>query len=88
MIIIAIIRVVLAPLPHDVTDSVWIFFWQFVEAAAAILMVSLTAIRSLFGQNKVEKNSRKLPLSQRYVNMETLNNGGSREYKSQVEDTV
>ncbi|KAL9133428.1 MAG: hypothetical protein Q9175_005391 [Cornicularia normoerica] len=88
MIAIAIIRVALAPLPNDVTDSVWIFFWQFVEAAAAIFMVSLTAIRSVFGHKKAERSSRKAPLSQQYVNMETLDKSGSHGYKAEVGDAV
>lgn len=65
MIAIAIIRVALAPLGNDVTDSVWIFLWQSVEAAAAVFLFSLTAARSLNGQTKNEETSRKSPLSQR-----------------------
>ena len=56
MVVIAIVRVTLAPLPRGVTDSVWLFFWQVMEATTAVLMVSLTALRSAFGQeNKASK---------------------------------
>ena len=51
MIIIAIVRVAAASLPGGVTDTAWLFFWQTLEAAVAVITVSLTVIRSLFGQN-------------------------------------
>ena len=51
MIIIAIVRVAASVLPGGVTDTAWLFFWQTMEAAVAVITVSLTAFRSLFGQN-------------------------------------
>jgi hypothetical protein len=70
MIAIAIVRITLtrvsspalkmAPpglLPDHAPDSVWLFFWQQVEACTAVLMVSLTAFRSMLGQQR--KNSKK-----------------------------
>ena len=88
MIAIAIIRVALAPLPNNVTDTVWIFLWQFLEAATAIMMVSLTAIRSLFGRKKVEKNTNSRPLQQRYINMDTLDKSGRYTQSAEVEDAA
>lgn len=52
MIIIAIIRVTEAPISEGVTDSIWLFIWQSVEASTAVLMVSVTAVRAAFGQEK------------------------------------
>ena len=62
MIVIALIRVTLSPVksplaefmppgtPTVIPDSVWLFFWQELEACIAVLMVSLTAFRSMLGQ--------------------------------------
>jgi hypothetical protein len=50
MIIIAIIRVAAANLPGNVSDTSWLFFWQTMEAAVAVIMVVLTGFRSLFQQ--------------------------------------
>ena len=52
MVVIAIIRTSLAPLPNGIIDTSWLFFWQGIEAACAVIMVSLTSFRSLFGQQK------------------------------------
>ncbi|MCJ1245147.1 hypothetical protein MMC30_002348 [Trapelia coarctata] len=52
MIIIAIIRVTEAPITEGVTDSIWLFIWQSVEASTAVLMVSVTAVRAAFGHEK------------------------------------
>ena len=52
MIVIAIVRTALASLPNGVVDTSWLFFWQGIEAACAVIMVSLTSFRSLFGQQK------------------------------------
>ena len=65
MIIIAVLRVALSKLPGSllapsgVTDTVWVFFWQGVEAAVAIIMVSLTTFRSIFGQESRERSNRR-----------------------------
>jgi len=48
MIVVAIIRTALAPLPNGVIDTSWLVFWTGMEAMVAIIMVSLTAFRSLF----------------------------------------
>ena len=88
MIIIAIIRIAKAPLPNNATDTVWLFFWQFMEAAAAVLMVSLTAIRSLFGQQKIEKASRNAPRAQQYVNIDVSDKNGSVGHRERIDDTV
>ena len=70
MILIAIIRVCLAddPLHKEVIDSVWLFFWQGIEGSVAIIMVSLTAYRGLFGSErgsspKPSKAVREIPRS-------------------------
>ena len=48
MIIIAIVRVTASELPGGVADTSWLFFWQTMEAAIAVIMVALTGFRSLF----------------------------------------
>ena len=60
MIIIAIIRTALAPLPENqVIDTSWLVFWEGIEATTAIIMVSLTVFRSLFGQEVNRSKERK-----------------------------
>jgi len=59
MMIIAIIRTALAPLPdNQVIDTSWLIFWEGIEATTAIIMVSLTAFRSLFGQERMRSRER------------------------------
>ncbi|MCJ1245486.1 hypothetical protein MMC30_002690 [Trapelia coarctata] len=59
MMIIAIIRTALAPLPDNkVIDTSWLIFWEGIEATTAIIMVSLTAFRSLFGQERMRRRER------------------------------
>ncbi|KAI9689399.1 MAG: hypothetical protein M1822_010050 [Bathelium mastoideum] len=58
MIVIAIVRVAAFLLPGHVTDTVWLFFWQTMEAAVAVIMVALTGFRSLF-QSDQAKDSRR-----------------------------
>lgn len=48
MIIIAIVRIS-GSLIKNTFDIVWVLFWLQVEGAVAIMMVSLTAFRSLLG---------------------------------------
>ena len=48
---ISIIRLALAILPDKVTDVVWVIFWTLIEAGIAIIIVSVTAFRSLFCQD-------------------------------------
>ena len=56
MIIIAIVRVAGSLLPGDITDTVWLFFWQTMEAAVAVIMVALTGFRSLFYTDPVKQS--------------------------------
>lgn len=56
MIIIAIVRVAGSLLPGDITDTVWLFFWQTMEAAVAVIIVALTGFRSLFHTDPVKQN--------------------------------
>lgn len=53
MIIIAVVRIAFATSPSGSTDNVWLFFWQIMEATIGVLMVSITAIRSAFGREKI-----------------------------------
>lgn len=50
MIPICIIRVTTYKLPNGIIDSTWLGLWQCIETNTAILMVSLTAFRSLYRQ--------------------------------------
>ena len=59
MVVIAIIRAALAILPQRTTDTVWIFFWQTIEAATAVIMASVTTMFSLFGQEIASRNSKR-----------------------------
>ena len=52
MIVISAIRLAFIQLPRDTSDAVWLHFWTNLEAAIAIMMVSLTAARSLFVQER------------------------------------
>ncbi|KAF4636427.1 hypothetical protein G7Y89_g1661 [Cudoniella acicularis] len=60
MIIIAIARVTAAALPSGLSDTVWLFFWQTMEAAVAVIMVSLTGLRSLFVQDASQGASKRV----------------------------
>jgi hypothetical protein len=51
MIAICIIRVTTCKLPNGIIDSTWLGLWQYIETNTAILMVSLTAFRSLYLQD-------------------------------------
>ena len=58
MIIIASIRFGLVQIPTrdgtTIPDTTWLFFWQSLEACVGIVMVSLTAFRSLYGQERAK----------------------------------
>lgn len=58
MIIIACVRV--AKLySHGFIDVTWLFFWQQMEASVAVVMISLTAFRSIFASHGLrERNAR------------------------------
>ena len=58
MIMIAIVRVTFASLTKDVTDTTWLYMWQSVEASTAVLMVSVTAVRAAFGQEKMSSSKK------------------------------
>ncbi len=49
MIIIAIVRISGLRIETAILDIVWELFWQQTEAAVAVIMVSITAFRSLLG---------------------------------------
>lgn len=49
MIIIAIVRISGLRIETAILDIVWELFWQQTEAAIAVIMVSITAFRSLLG---------------------------------------
>ena len=44
---------------HDTYDNTWIFMWQQVEACVAVMMISLTAFRSVFVANASKVRKRK-----------------------------
>ena len=56
MIILAIIRFSLVDIQLEsggsLPDTIWLFFWQSIESVVAIIMVPLTAFRSLYGQQR------------------------------------
>lgn len=49
MIIIAVIRTTGIPIRKNNVDLVWELFWAEAEASIAVIMVSITAFRSLLG---------------------------------------
>ena len=58
MIIIAIIRISGSVIKSNF-DMVWVLFWHQVEGAVAIIMVSLTAFRSLLGIKALKARKKK-----------------------------
>lgn len=52
MSIIAIVKASGIRTPSDSFDILWELFWQQIEACVAVLMVSITAFRSIFISNK------------------------------------
>ena len=60
MAVIAIVRISGLQIAGTNIDVQWMIFWQHIEATVAVIMVSLTAFRSIFGikaqQNEVRKN--------------------------------
>jgi len=59
MIIVAIVRVAVPPIAPGVADTTWIFFLQFMEASIALVMVSISAFRSILGQKSERSSARK-----------------------------
>ncbi|KAL8719419.1 MAG: hypothetical protein Q9225_003584 [Loekoesia sp. 1 TL-2023] len=50
--IVSIVRIAGGNLPNGLVDSIWVNFWLQVEAAVAVMIVSITAYRSLFFSDK------------------------------------
>ncbi|KAL8633179.1 hypothetical protein Q9189_001079, partial [Teloschistes chrysophthalmus] len=46
--IVSIVRIAGADLPNGMVDSAWVNFWLQIEAAVAVIVVSISAYRSLF----------------------------------------
>ncbi|KAF2197974.1 hypothetical protein GQ43DRAFT_494580 [Delitschia confertaspora ATCC 74209] len=59
MVIISIIRSskIYGP-PGVPIDTTWVIFWVHIEASSAVVMVSLTAFRTIFNQKKEERDRR------------------------------
>ena len=49
MIVLEVIRLVHGGMKYSQTDTVWVVFWCSLEASVAIIMVSLTTFRSIYG---------------------------------------
>lgn len=61
MIIIAIVKASGIRTPSDSFDILWELFWQQIEACVAVLMVSITAFRSLFTSHKPKATNKESP---------------------------
>ncbi|KAL8662683.1 MAG: hypothetical protein Q9202_004467 [Teloschistes flavicans] len=61
MSIIAIVKASGIRTPSDSFDILWELFWQQIEACVAVLMVSITAFRSLFTSNKPKATNKESP---------------------------
>jgi len=64
MIAITLVRVTGASLPtqFETLDAAWVLFWQAMEAVVAVMMVSMLALRSMFGlQNQKKTFDRRSP---------------------------
>ncbi|KAL9582366.1 MAG: hypothetical protein Q9203_005522 [Teloschistes exilis] len=61
MSIIAIVKASGIRTPSDSFDILWELFWQQIEACLAVLMVSITAFRSIFVSNKPKATARYIP---------------------------
>lgn len=63
MVIIAVIRYTLDSIPlkngTTIPDTIWLFFWQSIESCVSIIMVSLTAFRSLYGHEQAKIRSKR-----------------------------
>ena len=58
MVVVTLVRV--SGLRHgNNLDPVWDFYWQVVESSIAIIMVSLTAFRSFFVQERIRRSEPK-----------------------------
>lgn len=53
--ITAIIKVAGGNIGHDQVDSAWVIFWEQAEASVAIIVVSVSAFRTLFVTHRASK---------------------------------
>ena len=60
-IIVSIVRIAGARFPNGSVDSAWVVFWLQLEAAVAVIIVSITSYRSLFVKDKSTENNKKSP---------------------------
>ena len=58
MIAIAIVRCAGSSLPNGVIDTSWLVFWQGMESAVAVLMVSLLVLKSIFSTERDRSSAR------------------------------
>ena len=82
MITMAIVRTSLAPLPNGVIDTSWLVFWQGMEAATAVIVVSLSAFRGLFSGEGSRASKRSKP---QYRPSNSGGAAGSRQNQKQYE---
>ena len=54
LILLATFRLAFAALPNGVIDDPWMWLWQFIEPALAIIVLSISAFRSLFTESNQE----------------------------------
>ena len=57
-IIVSIVRIAGARFPNGSVDSAWVVFWLQLEAAVAVIIVSITSYRSLFVKEKSTDNKK------------------------------
>lgn len=57
-IIVSIVRIAGAQFPNGSVDSAWVVFWLQLEAAVAVIIVSITSYRSLFVKEKSTDNKK------------------------------
>lgn len=60
-IIVSIVRIAGARFPNGSVDSAWVVFWLQLEAAVAVIIVSITSYRSLFVKDKSTDHNKKSP---------------------------
>ena len=74
MAIVAIVRISGIKLAGSAVDIVWLAFWQQQEASIAVIMVSVSAFRTLFVANPSNSPSPRSPGSPRYWKKRILQN--------------
>ncbi len=86
MIMIAIVRVSALRIENPHIDGQWVLFWQDMEASVAVIMVSLTAFRSLLGIKALKAREKREQLWFSYRrNLLTRNFKKTSQDKSEVE---